>query len=108
MLPPELCVISRIFAYSDRKLPSLFKAVANLEQTTFSIPSTDEGKLQVINEVGFMAMTLDSLEGVPPWNFTATKILEHELDMRRESIDNEQANQQQSELVEESGVTRII
>jgi hypothetical protein len=56
----------------------------------------------MINEVGLVAKTLNSHEGVQPWNFTATKILEQELDMRRESVDNEQASQQHSETLEES------
>ena len=88
-------------------MPSLFKAVANSEQT-FSMPSTDdEGKLQMINEVGLVAKTLNSHEGVQPWNFTATKILEQELDMRRESMDNEQPNQQHSGPLEESELATL-
>jgi hypothetical protein len=103
MLPPELLrdVFSRIFAYLDHKVPSLFKASAISEQA-FSMPSTDEGKLQMIKEVGYMATTLNSLEGVQPWNFTATKILEQELEMRRNSKSFVQVDQHQSELPEES------
>ena len=98
MLPPELLrdVFSRIFAYLDHKVPSLFNTVANSDQA-FSMPSTDEGKLQMIKEVGYMATTLNSLEGVQPWNFTATKILEQELDVRRYSKPNTDSVQFQSE-----------
>lgn len=98
MLPSELLrdVFSRIFAYLDHKVPSLFKAVANSDQA-FSMPSTDDGKLQMIKEVGFMATTLNSLEGVQPWNFTATKILEQELDVRRDSESNHSAPPEESE-----------
>jgi hypothetical protein len=47
------------------------------------MPSTDEGKLQMIKEVEYMARTLNGLLGVQPWNFTATKVLEQELDVSR-------------------------
>jgi hypothetical protein len=84
MLPTELLrdVFSRIFAYLDHKVPSLFKAAANSEQS-FSMPTKDDGKLQMIKEVEFMADTLNGLMGVEPWNFTATKVLEQELDVSR-------------------------
>jgi len=86
MLPAELLrdVFSRIFAYLDHKVPSLFKSAAIAEQTSFSMPIADDGKLQMINEVDYMARTLNGLPGVQPWNFTATKILEQELDIVRE------------------------
>jgi vacuolar protein sorting-associated protein 54 len=84
MLPTELLrdVFSRIFAYLDHKVPSLFKTAANSGQS-FSMPSTDDGKLQMIKEVEYMAKTLNGLLGVEPWNFTATKVLEQELDVSR-------------------------
>lgn len=102
MLPAELLrdVFSRIFAYLDHKVPSLFKASAmtpkvapnNTNATSskqqqkplFSMPTTEGGKLQMIREVEYMATTLNSLAGVQPWNFTAMKILEQELDIVRE------------------------
>ena len=85
MLPAELLrdVYSRIFAYLDHKVPSLFKAAASSEQK-FDMPLSDDGKLQMIREVEYMSRTLNSLSGVQPWNFTATKILEQELDITRE------------------------
>jgi vacuolar protein sorting-associated protein 54 len=84
MLPKELLrdVFSRIFAYLDHKVPFLFKAAANSEQL-FSMPTTDDGKLRMIKEVEFMAMTLNGLLGVEPWNFSAIKVLEQELDVSR-------------------------
>lgn len=90
MLPAELLrdVFSRIFAYLDHKVPSLFKAAASAEQTLFSMPATDDGKLQMIGEVEYMARTLNGLQGVEPWNFTATKILEQELDIVRKEEDS--------------------
>mmetsp|Transcript_14554 Transcript_14554/g.24892 ORF Transcript_14554/g.24892 Transcript_14554/m.24892 type:complete len:349 (+) Transcript_14554:1-1047(+) len=92
MLPAELLrdVFSRIFAYLDHKVPSLFKTAAatksaKQQKKIFSMPTTDDGKLQMIKEVEFMAMTLNGLTGVQPWNFTAMKILEQELDISRET-----------------------
>lgn len=86
MLPTELLqdVFSRIFAYLDHKVPSLFKA-AETSGNLFSMPSTDGGKLQMINEAEYMAKTLNELLGVEPWNFTITKVLEQELDISRPS-----------------------
>jgi hypothetical protein len=63
-------------------VPSLFKAAANLGQS-FSMPSTDDGKLQLIKEIEYMARTLNGLSGVQPWNFTAIEVLEQELDVSR-------------------------
>ena len=87
MLPAELLrdVFSRIFAYLDHKVPSLFKAASTSEK--FSMPSTDEGKLQMIKEVEFMSKTLNSLGGVQAWTFTATKVLEQELEIVRDTIE---------------------
>jgi len=87
MLPAELLrdVFSRIFAYLDHKVPSLFKAASASEK--FSMPSTDEGKLQMINEVEYMAKTLNSLGGVQAWTFTATKVLEQELEIVRDTTE---------------------
>ena len=87
MLPAELLrdVFSRIFAYLDHKVPSLFKAASTSEK--FSMPSTDEGKLQMINEVEYMSKTLNSLVGVQAWAFTATKVLEQELEIVRDTTE---------------------
>lgn len=88
MLPAELLrdVFSRIFAYLDHKVPSLFTAaaVAATPERNFSMPATDDGKLQMITEVEYMTKTLNGLAGVQPWNFTAMNILERELDIVRE------------------------
>jgi len=89
MLPADLLqdVFSRIFAYLDHKVPSLFKNAVNLGKQhastpLFSMPCTNEGKIRMIKEVELMAKTLNSLSGVHPWNFTAPKVLEQELDIR--------------------------
>lgn len=86
MLPTELLrdVFSRIFAYLDHKVPSLFKA-AETSGKLFLMPSTNGGKLQMIKEAEYMAKTLNELLGVEPWNFTITKVLEQELDVSRAS-----------------------
>eukprot|EP00804_Cyclotella_cryptica_P006867 CCRYP_010965-RA/>CCRYP_010965-RA protein AED:0.07 eAED:0.07 QI:0/0/0/1/1/1/4/0/1501 len=93
MLPPELLrdVFSRIFAYLDHKVPSLYKELAseNKEPNAackpkFSMPTTDNGKRRMINEVEYMATTLNRLTGVQPWHFTATKVLAQELDIEEE------------------------
>jgi hypothetical protein len=83
MLPDELLrdVFSRIFAYLDHKIPSLYKAAAASDDKTFTMPVTDDGKIRMIKEVQFMTNALNSLAGVLPWNFTAMKILEQELDI---------------------------
>ncbi len=89
MLPVDLLqdVFSRIFAYLDHKVPSLFKNAVNSEKQhasvlKFSMPCTHDGKMQMIKEVELMAKTLNSLSGVHPWNFTAPKVLEQELDIK--------------------------
>jgi hypothetical protein len=83
MLPDELLrdVFSRIFAYLDHKIPSLYKVAAASDDKTFTMPVTDDGKIRMIKEVQFMTNALNSLAGVLPWNFTAMKILEQELDI---------------------------
>lgn len=76
-------VFSRIFAYLDHKVPLLFKAAAE-QRAQFSMPITNDGKLEMIKEVEYMATMLNGLLGVQPWTFTAMKILEQELDITRE------------------------
>ena len=91
MLPSELLrdVFSRIFAYLDHKVPSLFKAAAHSADGNFAMPTTDEGKLRMISEIEYMFRTLNSLKGVQPWTFMAMSVLERELDITREPSVNE-------------------
>ncbi|KAL7490244.1 hypothetical protein ACHAW6_015999 [Cyclotella cf. meneghiniana] len=93
MLPPELLrdVFSRIFAYLDHKVPSLYKEFAseNIDPNApskprFSMPTSDNGKRRMIKEVEYMTTTLNCLTGVQPWHFTATKVLAQELDIDEE------------------------
>ena len=83
MLPDELLrdVFSRIFAYLDHKIPSLYKAASKSTEKSFTMPTSDNGKIRMIKEVHFMTCKMNCLPGVLPWNFTAVKVLEQELDI---------------------------
>jgi hypothetical protein len=48
------------------------------------MPTTDEGKKRMVKEVEYMTKTLNCLDGVQPWHFTAMKVLERELDIEEE------------------------
>ena len=93
MLPPELLrdVFSRIFAYLDHKVPSLYKDYAAAKpdpnapnKPSFAMPTTDNGKQRMVKEVEYMTKTLNCLDGVQPWHFTAVKVLKRELDIEEE------------------------
>ena len=93
MLPPDLLqdVSSQIFAYLDQKIPSLYKNFAAMKidpnapnTPRFSMPTTEYGKQRMVSEVDHMTRTLNCLDGVQPWHFTATKVLERELDIKDE------------------------
>ena len=47
----------------------------------FHMPKTKEGKLRMILEVDSMSKTLNRLPNVQPWDFTAVRVLERELDV---------------------------
>jgi len=83
MLPDELLrdVFSRIFAYLDHKIPSLYKAAAISAEKNFTMPTTDNGKIRLIKELQYVTGALNCLPGVLPWKFTAMKVLEQELDI---------------------------
>jgi len=88
LLPPDHLQdsFSRIFAYLDQKLPELFIAasVGNppSKPPTFSLPTTDEGKKQMLLEVKTTTKNLNELPGVRPWDFSAVSVLEQELDYK--------------------------
>ena len=89
LLPPDHLqdVFTRIFAYVDQTLPTLFisaDAVANPSQgaPSFKFPTTDEGKLRLILEVEYTTRKLNQLAGVLPWDFTAMTVLERRLDFK--------------------------
>ena len=92
LLPPEDLsdVFSRISAYVDSKVPSLFIAAAEVKKTkngkavaaAFKFPVTDDGKRRMLMEVNSLASMLNSLEGIRPWEFEAINVLEGKLEYR--------------------------
>eukprot|EP00980_Cylindrotheca_fusiformis_P001466 scaffold345_cov134-Cylindrotheca_fusiformis.AAC.77 len=87
LLPPDHLqdVFSRIFAFVDQKVPTLFIEAASGSKKqngkpSFRLPSTDEGKLRMILEVEYTTEKLNSLAGVLPWDFTAMSVLKRKLD----------------------------
>ena len=91
---------SKIFAFLDTKVPALLVAAAdgiftspprqgnnnNSPQqqqrrtaSSFAFPTTQAGKRQLLLEVDTMTQQLNALEGVRPWDFTATQALEKTL-----------------------------
>jgi len=90
LLPPEDLsdVFSRIFAYVDSKVPSLFSVAAATKKSNdkigggFKFPVTDDGKKRMLMEVEGLAHTLNSLQGVRPWDFGAIKVLQGKLDYK--------------------------
>jgi len=74
-------VFSRIFAYLDSNIPKLFIKSDADDANPFKFPITDEGKFRMIMEVEEMAITLNSLSNVRPWDFAAMKFLERRLDV---------------------------
>ena len=100
LLPPDHLkdTFSRIFAFIDTKVPALFIAAANIQpvfqkqstnspknspgkgQPSFAFPKTDEGKRRFLLEVETMTKNLNGLDGVHPWDFTVTNVLERRLE----------------------------
>lgn len=96
LLPPDHLqdVFSRIFAYLDQKIPALFvsasAAPSNQQNTSpsFEFPSTDEGKRRMVLEVSHITESLNALDGVHPWDFTAMNVLERKMDYRLPHADS--------------------
>lgn len=89
LLPPDHLqdVFSRIFAYLDQKTPALFvfaSATSNPQNAppSFQFPSTDEGKRRMVLEVTHTTKSLNALNGVHPWDFTAMTVLERKMDYK--------------------------
>jgi vacuolar protein sorting-associated protein 54 len=100
LLPPDHLqdVFSRILAYVDQKVPTLFIATAAATNTpngvpSFHFPSTDEGKRRLLLEVDCTTKRLNALQGVVPWDFTAVNALERKLDytLTRENVNGSPA-----------------
>jgi vacuolar protein sorting-associated protein 54 len=108
LLPPDHLkdTFSRIFAFIDTKVPTLFIAAANSQpvfqqntspnqnapaksQQEFSFPKTEEGKRQFLMEIDIMTNNLNSLEGVQPWDFTVRNAMERRLEI---ALDGGQLN----------------
>jgi vacuolar protein sorting-associated protein 54 len=89
LLPPDHLqdVFSRIFAFVDQKIPELFISAATSvtaqgQGPSFSFPTTEKGKRQMLLEVETMTKNLNGLAGVRPWEFTAVAVLERKLEYR--------------------------
>jgi vacuolar protein sorting-associated protein 54 len=88
LLPPDHLqdVFSRIFAYVDTKVPTLFINAAAVNSNTsdgsssFQFPKSDKGKLRLISEVEYTMKALNKLPGALPWDFTAMNVLARKLD----------------------------
>ena len=110
LLPPDHLqdVFSRIFAYVDQKVPTLFiTADATTKPAngapTFSFPVTDEGKMRLILELEFTTTKLNQLPGVLPWDFTAMAVLERKLDFK---VSHKSVNGDTKAEEKESGDTK--
>ena len=106
LLPPDHLIdtFSRIFAFVDTKVPSLFIAAANIQpvfqstgnspekgvrkgQATFVFPKTDRGKRQFLLEVETMVKCLNGLEGVRSWDFALINVIERQLDYSMSKVE---------------------
>ena len=107
LLPPDHLrdVFSRIFAFIDQLVPSMFKSSSQGTKTkkngtkapVFSFPTTDAGKERMLLEVQTMIENLNALARVRPWEFTAIRVLERQLDyeLPRETPQEESEDQQE-------------
>jgi vacuolar protein sorting-associated protein 54 len=91
LLPPDHLqdVFTRIFAYLDEKIPVLFIAAAaplNNGSPSFNLPTNDRGKRRFVLEVVHTTNSLNALNGVHPWEFTATTVLERKMDFQLSNI----------------------
>uniref|UniRef100_A0A7S2YIS7 Vacuolar protein sorting-associated protein 54 C-terminal domain-containing protein n=1 Tax=Entomoneis paludosa TaxID=265537 RepID=A0A7S2YIS7_9STRA len=93
LLPPVHLqdVFSRIFAFVDTKIPTLFSSLSTevtpqpgttpqKQPPRFVYPQTDEGKKRMLLESESMTKKLNGLEGVQPWDFSLVGILERRLE----------------------------
>jgi vacuolar protein sorting-associated protein 54 len=111
LLPPDHLIdtFSRIFAYVDNKVPTLFVAAANIQpvfqstgnspekgvrkgQPTFVFPKSDRGKRQFLLEVEAMTKNLNGLEGVRPWDFALINVIERQLEYSMSTAEENDAS----------------
>lgn len=105
LLPPDHLqdVFSRIFAYLDEKIPALFIAATasqNNGSPSFQLPTTDEGKRRFVMEVLYTTKSLNALNGVHPWDFTAMTVLERKMEYKLQYLSNDVGNQDPEEMEE--------
>lgn len=83
LLPQEELkdVFSRILSHLDTQVPKIFLLADSSESSPFSLPSTLEGKRQMIDEVERMAIILNSLTNIKPWDFGAMTFLARRLEV---------------------------
>jgi vacuolar protein sorting-associated protein 54 len=105
LLPPDHLqdVFSRIFAYLDEKIPVLFIAAAapiSNGTPSFNLPTTDKGKQRFLLEVVQTTKSLNALNGVHPWDFTAMTVLERKMDFQLAKTNANTKNHKLEELEE--------
>lgn len=120
LLPPDHLqdVFSRIFAFVDKTVPTLFLTAAaeapssamndpnrpgqgGRAKPKFSFPKTDEGKRRLLLEVEQMTKNLNGLEGVYPWDFTATMVLGKELEYQLAAAEDGESTSEVNQSPEE-------
>ena len=113
LLPPEHLrdVFSRIFSFVDTKVPELLISAADNGDVKFTLPRTDLGKKQLLLETQNMITSLNGLEGVLPWDFTAVAVLERKIEYKLETDKKEQVDaagecKQDGDQTEESGESK--
>uniref|UniRef100_A0A7S2NWP7 Vacuolar protein sorting-associated protein 54 n=1 Tax=Leptocylindrus danicus TaxID=163516 RepID=A0A7S2NWP7_9STRA len=114
LLPPHDVhdIFSRIFAYIDNKVPSLFMSTAaassndngksekgSAKAISFSLPSTDEGKRRMVKELELMAQQLQ-FNGVVRWSFSAPRTIEKHLGIEQEIISTIEKSAEESNVSE--------
>lgn len=74
-------VFSRIFMHLDTKLPEFLTVAAQREDIHFSLPQTDSGKHTLLREIDSLFISINGLDGVVPWDFTALSVLRRRLEI---------------------------
>jgi vacuolar protein sorting-associated protein 54 len=90
LLPSDdlMDVFSRIFVYLDSKIPTILISYDSDQSNTFSLPITNGGKYQLIDEVEIISQTLNSLPGTLAWEFSAAEGLKRRLGLTISTNDN--------------------
>jgi vacuolar protein sorting-associated protein 54 len=106
LLPPDHLqdVFSRIFAYVDQKVPTLFIEASSATNTpngtpSFQFPTSDDGKRRMILEVECMTNALNGLQGVVAWDFTSMQVLERKLEYKLPRAATQEAQTEEEDQV---------